>query len=54
MVADNYSNRDYWRAIILYGLNNATYKVALGKTLLDLAQRGTSASGRRSDQSNIE
>ena len=32
MVADNYSNRDYWRAIILYGLNNATYKIALGKS----------------------
>lgn len=31
---------DYWRSIILYGLNNATYKIALGKTLLHVAQRG--------------
>ena len=33
MPVDSYSNRDYWKAIILYGLNNATYKIALGKTL---------------------
>lgn len=39
MVASDYSNRDYWKAIILYGLNNATYKIALGKTLLELANR---------------
>jgi hypothetical protein len=31
-----FTNLDYWKAIILYGLNNATYKIALGKTLLDL------------------
>jgi hypothetical protein len=41
MIVDNYSNRDYWKAIILYGLNNATYKIALGKTLLELAERNT-------------
>ena len=28
---------DYWKAIILYGLNQATYKIALGKTLIDFA-----------------
>jgi hypothetical protein len=39
MLAPDYSNRDYWKAIILYGLNNATYKIALGKTLLKLAGR---------------
>ena len=39
MLVPDYSNRDYWKAIILYGLNNATYKIALGKTLLDLAGR---------------
>jgi 5-methylcytosine-specific restriction endonuclease McrA len=31
---------DYWRAIILYGLNTATYKPALGQTLLSFAQQG--------------
>lgn len=39
MLVPDYSNRDYWKAIILYGLNNATYKIALGKTLLELAGR---------------
>jgi hypothetical protein len=29
------------RSIILYGLNNATYKIALGQTLLELAGRNT-------------
>ena len=33
-----FANVDYWKAIILYGLNVATYKIALGKTLLGLAQ----------------
>jgi len=28
---------DYWKAIVLYGLNQATYKIALGKTLLEFA-----------------
>jgi 5-methylcytosine-specific restriction endonuclease McrA len=40
MHADSFEPTDYWRAIILYGLNNATYKIALGKTLLLLAQQG--------------
>ncbi len=30
---------DQWRALILYGRNVATYKIALGKVLLDLARR---------------
>jgi hypothetical protein len=34
----DYSNRDYWKAIVLYGLNSATYKRALAKTLLELAR----------------
>ena len=41
MPVDTFSNRDYWKAIILYGLNNATYKISLGKTLLELASRDT-------------
>jgi hypothetical protein len=45
MAVDNFSNRDHWKAIILYGLNNATYKIALGRTLLDLAKRGTTHIG---------
>lgn len=24
---------DYWKAIVLYGLNQATYKIALGKEI---------------------
>lgn len=36
----DFSNLDYWKAIILYGLNNATYKIALGKSLIDLTQTG--------------
>lgn len=31
---------DFWRAIVLYGLNNATYKIALGKCLLNFAEQG--------------
>lgn len=37
---DKFEDIDYWKAIILYGLNQATYKIALGKTLLELAGRG--------------
>jgi len=32
---------NYWRSIILFGRNVASYKFALGKSLLDLAQAGT-------------
>jgi hypothetical protein len=34
-----FSDKDYWKAIILYGLNAATYKIALGKTILTLAEK---------------
>ena len=37
---DKFENIDYWKAIILFGLNQATYKIALGKTLLELAKNG--------------
>ena len=30
--------QSYWRSIILYGLNQATYKIALGKTLVSLSE----------------
>ena len=28
---------DYWKAIILYGLNAATYKMALAKCILNIS-----------------
>ncbi len=31
---------DYWRAVILFGRNVASYKFALGKSLLEFAGRG--------------
>jgi hypothetical protein len=34
-----FSNEDYWRAIILYGLNQATYKIALGQSLIRFAEK---------------
>ena len=33
------SLQSYWRSIILYGRNTASYKFALGKTLIDLNKR---------------
>jgi len=35
-----FETKDYWKALILYGLNQATYKIALGKTLLNLCDQG--------------
>ena len=35
----DFNDEDYWRSIILYGLNQATYKIALGKTLVSLSER---------------
>ena len=37
---DKFEEIDYWKAIILYGLNQATYKIALGKTILQLSDLG--------------
>ncbi|MBA4189790.1 MAG: HNH endonuclease [Planctomycetaceae bacterium] len=33
---------NYWRAVILFGRNVASYKFALGKSLLEVAAKGTS------------
>ena len=33
---------DYWRSIILFGHNSATYRFALAKSLLELAPSGKS------------
>ena len=35
-------SQDYWRSIILYGRNVATYKIALGQVLLDAAAQDVS------------
>lgn len=37
---DDFKDIDYWKGIVLYGLNQATYKIALGKTILELADLG--------------
>jgi hypothetical protein len=39
-MSKTFDDIDFWKAIILFGLNQATYKIALGKTILDLAQSG--------------
>ena len=36
---NDFNDDDYWRSIILYGLNQATYKIALGKTLVSLSEK---------------
>ena len=33
---EKFSSEEYWKAIVLYGLNASTYKIAFGKTLLAL------------------
>ena len=38
-----FSPKDYWKAIILYGLNVSTYKIALGKTLISLSKNNKNA-----------
>jgi hypothetical protein len=35
-----FTTNEYWRALILYGLNTATYKIALGQTLAQFVQQG--------------
>jgi hypothetical protein len=39
-MTESFSDKDYWKGIVLYGLNTATYKIALGKTLLEFANAG--------------
>ncbi len=38
----DFSDKDYWRALTLYGLNTATYKIALGKCLCNFTEMGKS------------
>ena len=36
----SFSPVEYWKALILYGRNTATYKIALGKTLIEFCSSG--------------
>lgn len=46
---------EYWKALILYGLNQATYKIALGNTLLHLSKNGcTSVSWQELSRTFLE
>ena len=36
---DKFEYVDYWKGIVLYGLNQATYKISLGKTILEIASQ---------------
>jgi hypothetical protein len=40
MSKDQWTPTDQWQALILYGLNTATYKIALGRLLLEFASQG--------------
>lgn len=42
-MSPNFEEVDYWKAIVLYGLNQATYKIALGKTLIELTSQNQSS-----------
>jgi hypothetical protein len=33
---NQFNDNDYWKDVILYGLNQATYKIALGKSFIKL------------------
>lgn len=37
---NKFEDIDYWKGIVLYGLNQATYKIALGKTIIELTSLG--------------
>jgi hypothetical protein len=37
---NKFQDIDYWKGIVLYGLNQATYKIALGKTIIELTSLG--------------
>ena len=42
MLSDKFNNEDLWKGIILFGLNAATYKMALAKCLFVLARNNKS------------
>jgi HNH endonuclease len=39
---DQFSDEDLWKGLILFGLNAATYKMGLAKTLFDFSRQGKS------------
>ena len=43
------SSEELWKAIILFGLNQASYKMALGKVLLDFANKSGLNNSQRID-----
>ncbi len=38
---ENFTAKDYWRGIVLYGVNASSYKIGLGNLLIDYADKGT-------------
>ena len=40
MSDSEFTSTDYWKSLVLYGLNTATYKIALANVLLDFANDG--------------
>jgi hypothetical protein len=36
---NEFNKEDFWRAVILYGLNQATYKIALGQCLINFVEK---------------
>ncbi len=43
MSKSDFSNTDLWQGIILFGLNTATYKMALANALLDFSEKGANS-----------
>ena len=43
MTDKKFTSIDYWKSLVLYGLNAATYKIALAHVLLDFANKGISS-----------
>lgn len=39
MNSNSFAKDDFWRAIILYGLNQATYKIVLGQSLIRFTEQ---------------
>jgi len=40
MSENRFSSKDIWKGVILFGLNAATYKMALANSLLEFSARG--------------
>lgn len=42
MSTQDFNIKDYWRAIVLYGQNKATYKIALAQSLFNFVEKDKS------------